>query len=153
MRSTPSYRHPQTSKAILARQRVCRPLLTTLEDPQHPSTQGPATHPTALALGDLLRGLAPWLRHSIIELVRRDERVFTLQAQLGRARHQRDTTLRALTHDLGQLRITTESQYKTPEIERLGFETPTPRSPQPLLRVATRVSEGPLLPGGVPGEA
>ena len=141
MRSTPSYRHPKTSKAVLARQRVCRPLLATLEDPQHPTTQDPATHPTALALDDLLRGLAPWLRHSITELVRRDETVFALQAQLTRARHQRDTTLRALTHDLGQLRVTIESQYKDPEIEHLGFETPTPRSPQPLLRVATRVAE------------
>ena len=137
MHSTNKPHHPKASKAVLERQKTSRHLLATLEALDSPTkTTTTAPIPTAL-----LHGLAPWLHHSITELVALDEKVFTHRAQLTQARQQRDKALRQLAHDVAQLRLSIENQYRAPEIENLGFESPTPRSPQPLLRVATRVAK------------
>ena len=137
MHSTNKPHHPKASKAVLERQKTSRHLLATLEALDSPTkTTTTAPIPTAL-----LHGLAPGLHHSITELVMLDEKVFTHRAQLTQVRQQRDKALRQLAHDVAQLRLSIENQYKTPEIEDLGFESPTPRSPQPLLRVATRVAK------------
>ena len=88
----------------------------------------------------MLAGLGPWLRRSMAELVRHDETVFSHQARLVHVRRQRDAAIKTLARDLGRLRLSIENQYHAPEIRRLGFETPTPRSPQHLLRVAGRVA-------------
>ena len=137
MHSTTKPHHPKASKAVLERQKTSRHLLVTLEAID-PPTQTTTTTPN---LRHLLQDLAPWLHRSITELVQLDEKVFTHRAQLTRARQQRDQALRQLAHDVAQLRLSIENQYRAPEIEHLGFESPTPRSPQPLLRVATRVAK------------
>lgn len=137
MRST-TKSDPTRSKAVLERLASCGPLLATLEDLARDDS---AAGPSVPASGDLLQGVFSWLRYSATELIRCDDRVFALQARLAHTRRQRNARVKALARDLGQLRVSIESQYRDPQIERLGFETPTPRSPQPLLRVATRVAE------------
>lgn len=137
MRST-TKSDPTRSKAVLERLASCGPLLATLEDLARDDS---AAGPGVPASGDLLQGVFSWLRYSATELIRCDDRVFALQARLAHTRRQRNARVKALARDLGQLRVSIESQYRDPQIERLGFETPTPRSPQPLLRVATRVAE------------
>ena len=137
MSSRPRTNRPAITKAVLEREETCCHLLADLE------ALGSARRKVSLTpvQDALCHGLAPWLRSSITGLVALDEEVFTLQARLVQVRQQRDTALRQLAHDVAQLRLSIENQYKNPEIELLGFESPTPRSPQPLLRVATRVAK------------
>ncbi len=138
----------KTSKEVTDRQTSCQYLLAAFA--RQGGQVARSLHETSLPhlAGDdpgsafeiTLGALAGRLGASIDTLVALDEKVYQIEAHLDERRRKRRTAAQRLGRLVVRLRISIENQYQAPQIARLGFETPTPRKPVPLLRLAERLA-------------
>ena len=139
----------KTSKEVTNRQRSCHFLLTAFErqgnevSGQLAETLVPmmAEGQSAPEVGPVVDAFGVWLGALIDRLVEHDETLYGTNARLGKVRRVRDAAVTELVQEISRLRLSIENQYRSPKLDRLGFETPISRSPMPLLRQARRLVE------------
>lgn len=81
------------------------------------------------------------LRASVLRLVEADHKLFSINALLSKLRDKRQEWVTVLGEAIVRLRRLVLAQYKDPDLEALGLESPRERRPEPLFRQADLIDK------------